>query len=184
MRFLREDSLSLFFGLIFLATVVGQSVAGQRDFNEEQLAHGDEPYGYGRYLLSSDFGQALLENWQSEWLQFALFALATVWLVQKGSNESKEPGQEGRESDEQQQVGEHARRNSPGWAKLDRGVRRWIYENSLMIAMAILFLGSWLGQSVTAWTVYNQEQQEHHDPTVIWTGYLARLDFWEKTLQN
>ena len=31
-----------------------------------------------------------MENWQSEYLQFALFVLATVWLLQKGSPESKE----------------------------------------------------------------------------------------------
>src|SRR5918998_6351640 len=113
MRFLRENSLSVFFGLIFLLALAGQSVAGQRAFNEEQLAHGGDTYGYGRYLLSSDFGQAMLENWQSEWLQFALFALATVWLVQKGSNESKAPGEEGLESDQKQKIGGYAPENAP-----------------------------------------------------------------------
>ena len=39
-----------------------------------------------------------MENWQSEYLQFTLFILATVWLVQKGSPESKPLGQEGGES--------------------------------------------------------------------------------------
>jgi len=29
------------------------------------------------------------KSWQSEYLQFALFAMATVWLVQRGSPESK-----------------------------------------------------------------------------------------------
>jgi hypothetical protein len=40
-----------------------------------------------------------MENWQSEYLQFALFALATVWLLQKGSPESKELDKAGTESD-------------------------------------------------------------------------------------
>ena len=44
----------------------------------------------------------MTENWQSEYLQFALFVLATIWLVQRGSTESKEPGNEGPESDEEQ----------------------------------------------------------------------------------
>ena len=59
----------------------------------------------------------MTENWQSEYLQFTLFILLTVWFVQKGSPESKQPGEEGGESDEQQQVGEHAartRRAGPG----------------------------------------------------------------------
>jgi hypothetical protein len=183
MRFLRDNSLSLFFGAIFLGTLFGQSVAGQRAFNEDQLAHGGEPVSYGRYLISSDFGQAMLENWQSEWLQFALFALATVWLIQKGSNESKQPGEEGLESDQKQQIGGYARENAPRWAKT-RGWRTRIYSNSLVLAMTGLFLASWFGQSVTGWTEYNDEQREHDQPTVAWATYLARGEFWEQTLQN
>jgi hypothetical protein len=183
MRFLRENSLSLFFGGIFLLTLFGQSLAGHRALNEEELAHGGETISYARYLVSSDFGQAMLENWQSEWLQFALFALATVWLVQKGSNESKQPGEEGLESDQKQQIGGYAPENAPRWAKA-RGWRTRIYSNSLILAMTALFLASWFGQSVTAWTKYNDEQLDHDQPTVSWATYLARADFWEKTLQN
>jgi membrane protein implicated in regulation of membrane protease activity len=184
MRFVRENSLSLCFGVLFALALVGQSVAGHRVFNEEQLAHGDAAVGYGRYLLSSHFGQAMLENWQSEWLQFALFALATVWFVQKGSNESKEPGKTGLETDEQQRVGRHARADSPAWARLGAGFRRRLYENSLVLLMLALFLGSWLGQSLTGWNEYNDEQRQHDEPTVGWATYLARSDFWERTLQN
>ena len=36
------------------------------------------------YLTSSDFGADVAENWQSEYLQFALYILATVYLVQRG----------------------------------------------------------------------------------------------------
>jgi hypothetical protein len=183
-RFLRGNALAIFFGVIFLLTLFAQSLAGQRAFNEEQAAHGSDTYGYGRYLLSSDFGQAMLENWQSEWLQFALFALATVWLVQKGSNESKEEGKEGLESDEEQEVGDHARPDSPSWAKLGPGFRRRLYEHSLVLVMLLLFLASWAGQSVTAWNEYNDEQQQHDQPTVTWATYLVRADFWERTLQN
>ncbi len=183
MRFLRENSLSLFFGAVFLVTLFVQALAGQHARNEEQLAHGGEAISYGRYLVSSDFGQAVLENWQSEWLQFAMFALATVWLVQKGSNESKQPGEEGLESDQKQQIGGYAPENGPRWAKT-RGWRTRIYSNSLVLAMAALFFASWFGQSVTAWTEYNDEQRAHDQATVSWTTYLGRADFWERTLQN
>ena len=88
-RFAAENGLSLFFGVIFLAALVGQSFAGQHTFNADQLAHDGRPLSWLDYVLSPDFGGAVLENWQSEFLQFTLFILATVWLVQKGSNESK-----------------------------------------------------------------------------------------------
>ena len=53
---------------------------------------------FWRYIVSSDFGNAVMENWQSEYLQFMLFMLATIWLVQRGSPESKPLGQAGRET--------------------------------------------------------------------------------------
>ncbi len=89
MRFVRENSLSLFFGMILLVTVAGQSVAGERQYNADALQHGEKAISWSHYLLTPEFGGDLLENWQSEFLQFSLYILATVWLLQRGSNESK-----------------------------------------------------------------------------------------------
>lgn len=108
-----------------------------------------------------------MENWQSEYLQFALIALATVWLLQKGSPESKELDKAGTESNEDQMVGRHARENSPPWSKYGDW-RTTIYSNSLIIVMALVFFGSWLAQSVTGMTAYNQEQHAHGDPRLSW----------------
>ncbi len=182
-RFLFENSLSLGFLAIFLAALGGQSAAGLHKYNEEALEHGGEAISYGRYLVSSDFGVAVLENWQSEYLQFFLFILATIWLVQKGSNESKRLDRVGLETDEEQLVGEHARANSPGWAKAG-GWRRHVYSNSLLLVMGSIFVASWLGQSVTGWTTYNDMRRDHGVPSVSWTGYLGKPDFWERSLQN
>ncbi|MGH3102880.1 MAG: DUF6766 family protein [Gaiellaceae bacterium] len=182
-RFLFENSLSLFFGVLFLGTLVGQSLAGQRVFNENQLAHGGEPASYLDYVLSSDFGRAVTENWQSEYLQFTVFILATVWLVQKGSNESKPLDQAGLESDQKQQVGGYAPEGAPAWARA-RGWRTALLSHSLVLAMTVLFLGSWLAQSLTAWTAFNAEQRGHDESTLTWVAYLGRPDFWERTLQN
>jgi hypothetical protein len=182
-RWLKEQSLSLFFLALFLLTLVGQSVAGQHAYNAEQLAHDAEPLSYGRYLVSSHFGQAVLENWQSEWLQFMVFAVATIWLLQKGSNESKELDQAGLESDQRQRVRGYAEERSPLWAKVD-GVRRKVYENSFLIVMTVIFLLSWLVQSLTGRNEFNEEQRQHGEETVSWLTYLDRADFWENTLQN
>ena len=182
-RFLRDNSLGLFFGLIFLLALAGQAIAGHANYNQEQLAHGEHAISLGRYLTSSDFGQAVTENWQSEYLQFTLFILFTVWFIQKGSPESKELGKQGRESDSEQKIGEHADSGSPLWARLG-GWRAGLYGNSLLIVMALIFLGSWLAQSLTGWNTYNQEQSAHHEQTVSWVGYLGTGEFWETTLQN
>ena len=122
-RFAREQSLSLVFLAMFLAALAGQAYAGWHDYNNVETAHAQmagetpETLSFGRYLTTSSFAQAVTENWQSEYLQFTLFILLTIWLVQKGSPESKQPGEEGGESDEEQSVGEHIQPNSPRWAR-------------------------------------------------------------------
>jgi hypothetical protein len=183
MRFVRENGLALFFGALFLLALGGQSVAGQRSFNAEQLEHGEEPVSWLRYLFTSDFGQAVAENWQSEFLQFSTFILATIWLVQKGSNESKPLDDVGRESDRRQRVKGHAPENAPAWAKVE-GFRLWLLSNSLLIVMTAFFLASWLVQSLTGWTTFNDEQAAHGEPAVSWADYVTNARFWEETLQN
>jgi hypothetical protein len=182
-KFLKHNGLSVFFLALFLLALIFQAVAGHADFNEDQLRHSDPTMSFGRYVLSSEFGVAVLENWQSEYLQFTLFILTTVWLLQRGSPESKELHRAGRESDEDQLVGRHARASSPRWAKT-AGLRRRIYENSLLIVMAAIWLASWFTQSITGVSEYNAERLDHHQLAVSWLDYLGRPDFWEKTLQN
>jgi hypothetical protein len=182
-RWAFENSLSLCFLALFAVALGAQSVAGQRAFNEEQASHGGDTLGWWAYVTSPDFGRAVMENWQSEFLQFSLFILATIWLVQKGSNESKPLGDAGRESDQKQRVGGYAPDRAPRWAKA-RDWRRRLYENSLLLVMSAIFLLSWLAQSLTGWRAFNEEQREHDDATVGWAAYLLEPDFWERTLQN
>ena len=183
MRFLRENNLSVFFLGIFLVTLVGQSFAGQHAFNAEQVAHDEPTVSWARYLVSSDFGGAVMENWQSEFLQFTLFILATVWLVQKGSPESKEIDQAGPQSKQKQRLEGYAPPDGPLWAKVT-GWRSWVYQNSLLLAMAGIFLATWAAQSLTNWTQFNQEQVAHGEARATWGHYVLTADFWERTLQN
>jgi hypothetical protein len=180
---IRDQSLSLFFLGLFLLALVGQSLAGWKSFNEEQMQHGSAAISYARYLVSSDFGQAVTENWQSEYLQFVTFIMATIWLVQRGSAESKQVRAKGWESDEKQKVGSRVQSDAPTWARVG-GWRTTLYSNSLVLVMLMIFFGSWFAQSATGWTEYNAEQRDHGQPTVSWGGYVMRPNFWENTLQN
>jgi hypothetical protein len=179
----RSHALSIFFGVMFLVALFGQSLAGLAVFNEEQLSHGASPVSYLDFVSSSDFVVDVAENWQSEYLQFFLFILATIWLIQKGSPESKKPGNEGVDSDEEQLVGRFAQDDSPRWAKVG-GWRQVVYSNSLLIVMGTIFLFSWWAQSVAGVVVYNEEQSQHGEPELTWFAYVASADFWNRTLQN
>jgi hypothetical protein len=182
-RFLRENSLSLVFLAFFALAVAAQAFAGWHEFNNRASAHKEPAISIGRYITSSSFGNAVLENWQSEYLQFTLYILLTVWFIQRGSPESKEVGKEGGESDQDQLLGAHARANSPRWARTG-GLRTALYSNSLLIVMVAIWVLSWFGQSVTGWSEFNSDQITHHEPTVSWLGYLGTANFWEATLQN
>jgi hypothetical protein len=182
-RFARENSLTLFFGAIFLAALAGQAIAGHSAYNHDQLIHGEAAVSLGRYVTSSDFGQAVMENWQSEYLQFMLFMLATVWLLQRGSPESKELDKAGTESKRGQKLEYAADESSPLWARVG-GWRTAIYSNSLLILMAVIFFGSWFAQSVTGMTDFNDVQRAHGEATLSWLGYVGSAEFWESTFEN
>jgi uncharacterized protein DUF6766 len=181
--FLRANALSLAFGVMFVITLVGQALSGVADFNAQQVADGLEPVSLLDYVTSSSFGVDVMENWQSEYLQFFLYIFATVWLVQRGSSESKNPGEEGRESDEEQKVGRHADEDSPAWARTG-GLRTAVFARSLGLLMGTLFLLTWAASSVAGWAAYNSEQLGQREDPVSYVGYLGAADFWNRSFQN
>ena len=182
-RFVRDNSMTLFFGLLCVLTILGDAAAGVRVFNQEALEHDEPTLSFWRYLFSAQFGEAMSENWQSEFLQFTTFILAAVWLYQRGSVESKTRDDLGLMSDKDEKIGRHAERNSPRLAKLGDW-RTTLYSHSLVIVMTFFFLFSWLAQALTGWRVFNNEQLDHHEATVGFLKYLTLPDFWEPTLQN
>jgi hypothetical protein len=179
----RDNGLSIVFGLLFLVVLVFQAIAGHNEYNDEQRQHDSEQIDLGRYVLSARFGVAVMENWQSEFLQFTLFILLTVWLLQRGSPESKEMGKAGGESDEDQKIGRHAGRDSPKWARAG-GWRTLVYSNSLVIVMGLIWIATWTAQSVAGWTDYASERIDHHLDSVSYLKYLTTANFWERSLQN
>ena len=183
MRFVRENGLSIFFLAIFLGTLVGQAFVGHGLFNQDQLLHHGDPISLGRYLTTSEFVADVAENWQSEYLQFTLYVLMTVWLLQRGSPESKPLDQAGRQSEEEQKIGQYADERSPRWARVG-GLRTTLYSNSLLIVMTTIWLLSWLAQSIAGASAYNADQLDHQAATMTWVQYLGSSDFWDRTLQN
>jgi hypothetical protein len=181
--FFRDNSLSLVFGGLLAAALVGQAWWGVVGYNQAARTAGLQEVSWIRYVTSSDFAVDVAENWQSEFLQFVLYIGLTVWLVQRGSSESKEPGDEGRESDEQQLVGEFARPDSPAWARVG-GWRTRIYSHSLVLVMLLVFLGSWSAQAIAGHVANNEQRlRDLLDPIGL-GAYLVTPDFWGRTLQN
>jgi len=182
-RRLREHGLAVAFTALLVGALVGEAFAGRADYNDQAADAGLPVLGMLQYLTSAHFAADVAENWQSEYLQFTVFILLTVWLVQRGSPESKPLDKAGAESDEEQKVGPHATRDSPAWARLG-GWRTRVYSHSLGLVMTLFFLGSWLAQFVAGRAAYNADQLKDLQAPLGWGEYALAPDFWNRTLQN
>jgi hypothetical protein len=183
MRALRDNSLPLVFGLLLLVTLVGQALVGLAGYNEAARTDGLAGIDLWRYVTSSSFAVDVAENWQSEYLQFTLYILLTVWLVQRGSSESKKPEQAGLGSEQQQRMGAFAEPGSP-WPVRVGGLWAGLYSASLTLAMGTVFLLSWAAQAVTGRVAFNEQRlRDLLDPLSL-GEYLQHPDFWSRTFQN
>lgn len=169
---IRRNGLSLFFLVVFVLALAGQSFAGLGAYNDDQLGSGGYPVSWGAYVTSADFVVDVAENWQSEYLQFLLFIVVTVWLVQRGSPESKA-----------ENSGDQVGPGSPRWARAG-GLRNMLFANSLGLVMGVAFILSWYAQSVAGTAAYNRGQLSRLQDPVTWPEYVASPDFWDRTLQN
>jgi hypothetical protein len=182
-RFFRDNGLTLAFLFLLLVALIGQALSGVAEFNHQQVVDGAQRLSLWQYVTSSSFAVDVAENWQSEYLQFALYILATVWLVQRGSSESKKPEDVGTQSDREQKVGRYASAESPAWARAG-GWRTALYGRSLGTVMLFFFLLSLAAQSVAGQAAYNADLLRQHEDPVSWLGYATSAEFWNRTTQN
>ncbi|MBA3240786.1 MAG: hypothetical protein H0T60_06115 [Acidobacteria bacterium] len=181
-RILRENGLTIVLIALFLFTLVGQSLTGHHEYNEDQREHGQPTIGFAEYLGSGHFIEATFENWESEFLQMAAFVVLTVFLYQKGSSESKEYGrlEEVDILPEKSLIPEDA-----PWPVRRGGWVLKLYENSLSLVFVILFLASLYLHAYGGAQVYNEDQMEHGGKEVLSAfGYMSTCRFWFESFQN
>ena len=89
---IRDRALTLVLMLMFVLFLVAQFMTGHFEYNATRAEHGEAPLTLGAYMVTGHPWEALFENWESEFLQMAVFVLLTTCLVQKGSPESRRPG--------------------------------------------------------------------------------------------
>ena len=175
-RLWRENSLTIVMGGLFLVFLVGQSIAGWFDYNEERREHGLAETTWGQYLRSGDFTEAVFENWESEFLQMAAFVFLSAKLRQRGSPESKEEGEE--EDPERDKTAD-----SPAPVRRG-GLALKLYSHSLSLALIALFLFSMAMHAVGGRAAHNQEALAHGQPTQSVLAYAVSARFWFESLQN
>jgi hypothetical protein len=180
-RFLRDNGLSVALFACFAFSLIGQAVAGWRSFEEELRIHAMPAVGFAGYLATGHFISAVFENWESEFLQMAAYVLLTVFLVQKGSSESKKPGEDNPEDEPP-----HKRRNDPNapWPVHRGGLALKLYSHSLSIALVALFLASFWLHLAGSTRRMNEEAVRHGQPTQTVAETLGDPEFWYESFQN
>jgi hypothetical protein len=63
-------------------------------------------------------------------------------------------------------------------------MRRRLRDNGLTLAMTGFFLIFLIGQAITGYRTYNQEQREHGETTIAFRPYLSTGHFVEATFEN
>ncbi len=181
MSWIRDRALTLVLMAMFLLFLVGQVLTGRHEYNATQKDHGQAAVAITGYLATGHFWEALFENWESEFLQMAVFVLLTTLLIQKGSPESRRPGVT--------ELVDADPRDFTGQPDTPWPVRRggWIlrlYEHSLGLAFVLLFLASFVGHALGGYAEYAADQVAHQQPRPVLMEYLTSSRFWFESFQN
>lgn len=174
------NSLAIVLFACFLVFVVLQAIFGWQVRNEDLQEAGLAADSFWHYLSTGHFGEAVFENWESEFLQMGSYVLLTAFLVQRGSPESKPLDQKDRPKDYPDQAGP----DSPAPAR-EGGLSNQLYRNSLAIAFTAMFLLSFLLHLLTGTAAYNEEQalQSGAQPISV-AHFFTTSQFWFQSMQN
>lgn len=179
-RLWRDNGLTIVLAGIFLAALAGQTITGWQVYNDEQEQYRHATVGLGGYLATGHFVEAVFENWESEFLQMALYVLLTVFLFQRGSAESKDPDTDGPGG----ATPDRAAPPGAPWPVRRGGIALRVYENSLSLAMFALFAASFALHAVGGARAYSHERELSGEASVSTLHYLGESRFWFESFQN
>ena len=181
MDWIRDRGLTLLLMAMFLVFLVGQVLSGRAEYNAEQQLHGQPTVSMRGYLATGHAWEALFENWESEFLQMAVFVLLTTFLIQKGSPASRRPGVTELVDTDPRDFADDP--DAP-WPVRRGGWILRLYEHSLGLAFILLFLISWIGHALGGFAEYAEDQVAHQQPPPGLTGYLTSARLWFESFQN
>ncbi|HMK07232.1 MAG TPA: DUF6766 family protein [Flavobacterium sp.] len=178
-EFLRNNALSLAFIILFMLSLAGQIYFGLEEYNKELIEDGGAPVTLSAYFLSGHFLQSTFENWESEFLQMALFVILTIFLQQKGSSESKDFNKE-----EEVDREPSARRKDAPWPVKAGGWILSVYKHSLTIALLALFVVSFFLHFYGSLKDENMQLALKGQPLENAADYISNSRFWFESFQN
>ncbi|SHL76851.1 DUF6766 family protein [Flavobacterium saccharophilum] len=177
--FLRNNGLCICFLALFIATLIGQIFFGFEEHNKELIDEGSAAINLSAYFISGHFIESTFENWESEFLQMALFVVCTIFLMQKGSSESKDLDKE----EEVDREPSPTRKDAP-WPVKKGGWVLILYKHSLTIALLLLFIISFILHFYGSLKDENEKLSLKGLPLESVSDYMVDSRFWFESFQN
>jgi len=177
--FIKNNSLSLTFVFLFIASLIAQVYFGLQEYNKELLEDGATSINLAQYLATGHFVESTFENWESEFLQMALFVVLTIFLKEKGSSESKKFDG----TDEVDKEPDPAKLDAP-WPVKKGGLILMLYKNSLTIALLLLFVISFILHFYGSLADENTQNQLKGSALTTAEAYIKGSRFWFESFQN
>ena len=179
-NFIRDNGLTIALLALFAISIIGHAFAGWGAYNEEQRQHGEGAVALAQYLASGQFMSTVFENWESEFLQMAVFVVLTAYLFQRGSPESEDP-----DVSPAARKAETRRDMTAARRKIHGGeLAVWLYSKSLGLVLALLFVASFVLHLIGSTREAAEVAAEHGQraPTIM--QHLGEAQFWFESFQN
>lgn len=179
-RFIKNNGLVLCMMGLFGLFLIGLSIAGYLQNNQELASHDQPTQMFTEYIISHDFAEAVFENWESEFLQMGALVVATMFLYQKGAPDSRKlRGKELVDTSSRYSI-----IRASSWPNRGKAIKNALYANSLSLALFGLFLASFIAHVLSGTAAHNEEDLLHGEAAVPALEYLRTAQFWFESFQN
>lgn len=167
MKWVRDNGLTLALMTLFALSVAGQAWAGWLNAIDEMAQHNAPAPTLTGYVTGPEFISTVFENWESEFLQMAAYVVLTAHLFQRGSAESRDPDDPGRDRDQPRP-----------------GLLGALYAHSLGLALAALFVFSFAVHLLGSAEQAREQAALHGEGASSLLDHLSGAQFWFESFQN
>jgi hypothetical protein len=178
-KFIKNNGLSITFFGIFVASILAQVHFGLLEHNRELTEDGGTAVSLWQYFGTGHFIESTFENWESEFLQMGMFVVLTIFLMEKGSSESKKF--DGTDAVDRQP--DPTRPGAP-WPVRKGGFVLWVYKRSLTIAFFMLFIISFILHFYGSLKDENAVNALRGQPLQTAGQFIGDSKFWFESFQN
>lgn len=167
--FFKNNSLTIALSVLFIGCLTAECFVAQTLQNDPVHLKNKIPVGFWQNVVTDKFIDGLASNWQAAFLQLVVLVIFSGFLVQKGAAHSKLPAKTSRFTHR---------------AEGQKEKHSWLYDNSLVLALLLLFLLAFGCHGWSGWRSYNHSLRAERHVTVSFITYLTSAEFWSSNFQT